>query len=228
MGAKILIVDDETQIRKLLRVTLEAHGFSTLEAPTGKEGVLQASMMRPDLIILDLGLPDMDGTEALSQIREWCSAPVIVLTVRDDEAGKVSALDSGADDYVTKPFGTGELMARIRVALRHVSHQSDEPVVHVGPLTIDLVRRVVTRDGEPIKLTPIEYDLLKALATHAGRVMTHRQLFQQVWGGQNYETASHYLRVYVGHLRKKIESDPTRPILLTTEPGVGYRLTEPS
>lgn len=224
MGAKILIIDDEIPIRKLLRVTLEAHGFSTLEASTGKEGVLQVSMMRPDLIVLDLGLPDMDGTQALTQIRSWSTTPIIVLTVRDDEAGKVFALNHGADDYVTKPFGTGELIARIRVALRHVSHQPDEPVLHVGPLTIDLARRIVKRNAEILKLTPIEYDLLKALATHAGRVMTHRQLFQQVWKDQNYESASHYLRVYMGHLRKKIEDDPTRPKLITTEPGVGYRL----
>ena len=224
MGAKILIIDDEAPIRKLLRVTLEAHGYSTLEASSGQEGILQASMGRPDMIILDLGLPDMAGTDALSQLRAWYLAPIIVLTVRDDEAGKVFALDHGADDYITKPFGMGELMARIRVALRHVANQSDEPVLNIGPLTIDLAKRVVEKDGEPIKLTPIEYDLLKALAANAGRVMTHRQLLQQVWGEQNYETASHYIRIYVGHLRKKIEEDPTRPKLLTTEPGVGYRL----
>ena len=227
MDAKILIIDDEVQIRKLLRVTLEAHGFSTIEASSGKDGVLQVSMMRPDLIILDLGLPDMEGTEALRQIRSWSTTPIIVLTVRDDESVKVFALDHGADDYVTKPFGTGELIARIRVALRHSAHQSDEPVLHIGPLTIDLARRIVTRHEDILKLTPIEYDLLKALAQNAGRVMTHRQLFQQVWKDQNYESASHYLRVYMGHLRKKIEENPTRPKLITTEPGVGYRLNVP-
>ncbi len=224
VGAKILIIDDEAPIRKLLRVTLEAHGYTTLEAVSGQNGILKATMERPDLIILDLGLPDMDGVEALSQLREWCFAPIIVLTVRDDEAGKVFALDHGADDYVTKPFGMGELMARIRVALRHVGNQADEPVLVIGSLTIDLARRIVEKNGEPIRLTPIEYDLLKTLATNAGRVMTHRQLLQQVWGEQNYETASHYIRIYVGHLRKKIEDDPNRPQLLTTEPGVGYRL----
>ena len=224
MGAKILIIDDEAPIRKLLQVTLGAHGFSTIEATTGKDGIVQAGMERPDLIILDLGLPDMEGIDALAQIRAWYVAPIIVLTVRDDEVGKVFALDHGADDYITKPFGMGELMARIRVALRHVANQSEEPVISIGPLTIDLAKRSVDKNGIPIKLTPIEYDLLKVLATHAGRVMTHRQLLQQVWGDQSFDTASHYIRIYVGHLRKKIEDDPTRPKLITTEPGVGYRL----
>jgi two-component system KDP operon response regulator KdpE len=224
LGAKILIIDDEAPIRKLLQVTLGAHGYSTIEATTGKDGIVQAGMERPDLIILDLGLPDMEGIDALAQIRTWYVAPIIVLTVRDDEGGKVFALDHGADDYITKPFGMGELMARIRVALRHVANQSEEPVIHIGPLTIDLAKRSVDKNGVPIKLTPIEYDLLKVLATHAGRVMTHRQLLQQVWGDQSFDTASHYIRIYVGHLRKKIEDDPTRPKLITTEPGVGYRL----
>ncbi len=224
MGAKILIIDDEAPIRKLLQVTLGAHGYSTIEATTGKDGIVQAGMESPDLIILDLGLPDMEGIDALAQIREWYVAPIIVLTVRDDEGGKVFALDHGADDYITKPFGMGELMARIRVALRHVANQSEEPVISIGPLTIDLAKRTVNKSGEPIKLTPIEYDLLKVLATHAGRVMTHRQLLQQVWGDQSFDSASHYIRIYVGHLRKKIEDDPTRPKLITTEPGVGYRL----
>ncbi len=224
MGAKILIIDDESPIRKLLHVTLEAHGYFITEAANGKEGILQSTIVRPDLIILDLGLPDMDGTNALSQIREWYTGPILVLTVRDDELGKVFALDHGADDYITKPFGMSELMARIRVALRHVAHQQNEPVISVGSLTIDLARRFVEQKGQPIRLTPIEYDLLKALITNAGRVMTHRQLLKEVWGEQNYETAGHYLRVYVGHLRKKIEDDPTRPKLIITEPGVGYRL----
>ncbi|WAH41249.1 response regulator [Alicyclobacillus fastidiosus] len=228
LGAKILIVDDESQIRKLLRVTLEAHGFTTIEESTGKNGILQASMSRPDLIILDLGLPDMDGTEVLSKIREWATVPILVLTVRDDEAGKVFALDHGADDYITKPFGMGELMARIRVALRHSANQQDEPVLHIGPITVDLARRHVEKRGEQIRLTPIEYDLLKALATNVGRVITHRQLLKQVWGEQSPETASHYLRVYVGHLRKKIEDNPAQPNLIITEPGVGYRLVAPN
>lgn len=226
MGAKILIVDDETQIRRLLRVSLEAHGFSTLEASTGQEAILQASTERPDLVILDLGLPDIDGRQVLAQIRDWSHVPILVLTVHDDEAGKVFALDHGADDYVTKPFGMSELVARIRVALRHVARQADEPVLRAGPLMIDLARRVVENNGEPVRLTPIEYDLLKTLAQNAGRVMTHRQLLREVWGEHNYESAGHYLRVYVGHLRKKIEEDPTRPAVIMTEPGVGYRLVE--
>ena len=228
MGAKVLIIDDEVQIRKLLRVTLEAHGYSTMEASTGREGVLKTSMDIPDLLILDLGLPDMDGRDVLRQIREWATMPIIVLTVRDDEAGKVYALDNGADDYMTKPFGMSELMARIRVALRHIAQQPDEPIIQVGPLQIDLSRRVVEKNGEPIKLTPIEYDLLKALAINANRVMTHRQLLKQVWGEQGTETAGHYLRVYVGHLRKKIEDNAAQPNLLLTEPGVGYRLVDPN
>ncbi len=223
MGAKILIIDDESQIRKLVRVNLRANGFSTIESSTGNDGVLQAAMARPDLILLDLGLPDMDGAETLSQIRECSTAPVIVLTVRDDEQGKVSVLDHGADDYVTKPFGTGELMARIRVALRHAANQRSEPVLHAGPLTIDLPSRTVHRIGEPIKLTPIEYDILKTLAINQGRVITHNQLIQQIWKDRNYDTTSNYLRVYIGHLRKKIEDDAARPKYIITEPGVGYR-----
>jgi len=227
MGAKILIIDDETAIRKLLRVTLEAHGYSTEEAATAENGILKASMTRPDLIILDLGLPDMDGTQALLKIREWATVPIVVLTVREDEGGKVFALDHGADDYITKPFSMSELMARIRVALRHSVHQVDEPVLSVGPITIDLPRRIVERDGEVVKLSPIEYELLKVLAVNAGRVLTHRQLLEQVWGEQYYHSAGNYLRVYIGHLRKKIEDDPTRPKIITTEPGVGYRLNSP-
>ncbi len=223
MGAKILIIDDEEQICRLLRVTLQAHGFTTIESSSGKEGVLQANMTRPDIILLDLGLPDMDGANALAQIREWSNVPIIIVTARDDERGKVMALDNGADDYITKPFGTDELMARIRVALRHSVHQQDEPVLNLGPLTIDLARRTVERCGKQIKLSPIEYDLFKTLATHAGRVITHTQLVRLVWKEQPYETASHYLRVYIGYLRKKLEDDPTKPTLIITEPGVGYR-----
>ncbi|QSO46905.1 response regulator [Alicyclobacillus mengziensis] len=223
MGAKILIIDDEEQICRLLRVTLQAHGYTTIESSSGKEGVLQANMTRPDIILLDLGLPDMDGANALAQIREWSNVPIIIVTARDDERGKVMALDNGADDYITKPFGTDELMARIRVALRHSVHQQDEPVLNLGPLTIDLARRTVERCGKQIKLSPIEYDLFKTLATHAGRVITHTQLVRLVWKEQPYETASHYLRVYIGYLRKKLEDDPTKPTLIITEPGVGYR-----
>ncbi|NQX68592.1 response regulator [Paenibacillus alba] len=222
-GAKILIIDDEPQIRKLLRVTLTAHGFEASEAATGQEGMLQATMVRPDLIVLDLGLPDMTGMEVLQHIREWSQVPIIILTAQDQEQDKIAALDRGADDYVTKPFGMGEFMARMRVALRHIAKTQDEPVLRLGPLVIDLSQRMVELQGEKLKLTPTEYDLLKVLALNAGRVMTHRQLLKQVWGGHQYESDSQYLRVYVGHLRKKIEEDPTRPQLILTEPGIGYR-----
>ncbi|NOU70869.1 response regulator [Paenibacillus sp. LMG 31458] len=222
-GAKILIIDDEPQIRKLLRVTLTAHGFEAAEASTGQEGLLQATMVRPDLIVLDLGLPDMTGMEVLAHIREWSQVPIIILTAQDQEQDKVAALDRGADDYVTKPFGMGEFMARMRVALRHIAKTQDEPVLRLGHLVIDLSQRSVELNDEKLKLTPTEYDLLKVLALNAGRVMTHKQLLKQVWGGQQYESDSQYLRVYVGHLRKKIEEDPTRPKYILTEPGIGYR-----
>ena len=228
MGAKILIVDDEKQIRKLLRVILQAHGFATIVASSGREGILKVSMKRPDLILLDLGLPDMNGTKVLSEIREWSKTPIIVLTVRDDEQEKVLALDNGADDYITKPFGTDELMARIRVALRHTVHQPYEPVLNLGILTIDLAQRTVKRRGEPITLSPIEYDLFKTLATNAGRVMTHTQLAKQIWKKQTYETTNDYLRAYISNLRKKIEDDPKKPTLVVTEPRVGYRLVIPN
>ncbi|KRF35892.1 MULTISPECIES: response regulator [Paenibacillus] len=222
-GAKILIIDDEPQIRKLLRVTLTAHGFEAAEASTGQEGLLQATMVRPDLIVLDLGLPDMTGMDVLAHIREWSQVPIIILTAQDQEQDKVAALDRGADDYVTKPFGMGEFMARMRVALRHIAKTQDEPVLKLGHLVIDLSQRSVELNDEKLKLTPTEYDLLKVLALNAGRVMTHKQLLKQVWGGQQYESDSQYLRVYVGHLRKKIEEDPTRPKYILTEPGIGYR-----
>ncbi|GGA12000.1 DNA-binding response regulator [Paenibacillus marchantiophytorum] len=224
-GAKILIIDDEPQIRKLLRVTLTAHGFEAAEAATGQEGMLQATMVRPDLIVLDLGLPDLSGMEVLQHIREWSQVPIIILTAQDQEQDKVAALDRGADDYVTKPFGMGEFMARMRVALRHTAKTQDEPVLRLGPIVIDLSQRSVELHGEKLKLTPTEYDLLKVLAINAGRVMTHRQLLKQVWGGHQYESDSQYLRVYVGHLRKKLEEDPTRPKYIVTEPGIGYRFT---
>ncbi len=225
--ARILIVDDEVQIRKLLTVTLKAHGYTTEEAGTGHEGLTMAEQLRPDLIILDLSLPDIKGTAVLNQIRGWSNVPVVILTVHDDETDKVFALDHGADDYITKPFSMGELMARVRVALRHVALSPEDPILTVGHLKIDLIHRIVERKGESVKLTPIEYALLRVLALSRGRVMTHRQLLRQVWGEQSYESESHYLRIYVGHLRKKIEEDPTRPQLIITEPGVGYRLLAP-
>lgn len=227
LGPRILIIDDEAQIRRLLTVTLEAHGYRTDQAATGDEGLRLTEALRPDLIILDLSLPDIRGTMVLEQIRAWSKVPVVILTVHDDESEKVFALDHGADDYITKPFSMGELMARVRVALRHVAESPEDPIMRVGTLKIDLVHRVVERAGQPIKLTPIEYDLLRVLTLNAGRVMTHRQLLHQVWGEESYETESHYLRIYVGHLRKKIEDDPTRPRLIITEPGVGYRLLAP-
>lgn len=228
MGAKILIIDSDIQICKLIRVTLRVHGFSIIEASNGQSGLLQAATERPDLVLLDFELPDMSGFQALCQMREWYASPIIVMSVHDVEREKVLALDNGADDYVTKPFNTGELTARIRVALRHAAHQSNTSVLHIGPLSIDLEARVVKRDGIQIQFTPIEYDLFKALAIHAGRVMTHDQLIQPIWKEQSSEASSHYLRVYIGHLRKKIEEDPTRPRLIITEPGVGYRLIDPT
>ncbi|MEH7414732.1 response regulator [Neobacillus drentensis] len=222
-GAKILVIDDEPQIQKLLRVTLQAQGFEIVAASSGEEGILKTTMVRPDLIVLDLGLPDIPGMEVLHRIRDWTQIPIVVLTAKDREEDKITALDSGADDYVTKPFGMGELVARIRVALRHNAKSQDEPILDFGRLVIDLSGRTVELDGEKIKLTPTEYELLKILATNAGRVMTHKQLLQKVWGGHQYDTDSHYLRVYIGHLRKKIETDSARPNFIITEPGIGYR-----
>jgi two-component system, OmpR family, KDP operon response regulator KdpE len=227
-GARILIVDDEPQIRKLLKVTLQAHQYAIHEASTGEEGVLQASLIHPDLIVLDLGLPDMSGMDVLGRLRDWSSVPIIVLTAKDREEDKIVALDSGADDYVTKPFSMGELVARIRVALRHVAKSVNEPILQIGELTIDLAQRIVELNGERVKLTPTEYDLLKILASNAGKVVTQRQLLQQVWGSQHNESESHYLRVYIGHLRKKLEEDSTQPKFIVTEPGIGYRfLSQP-
>lgn len=222
-GARILIVDDEPQIRKLLKVTLQAHRFTIHEASTGEEGVLQAMMSQPDLIVLDLGLPDISGMEVLGRIRDWSSAPIIVLTVKDREEDKIAALDGGADDYVTKPFFMGELVSRINVALRHAAKSTNEPVLQFDGLTINLAQRIVELNGERVRLTPTEYDLLKILASNAGKVVTQRQLLQQVWGSQHNESDSHYLRVYIGHLRKKLEEDSTMPKFIVTEPGIGYR-----
>lgn len=228
LGAMILVIDDEPQIRKLLHITLQAHGFAVSEAETGEDGIIHVSTVRPDLIILDLGLPDIQGIEVLNRIREWSQVPVIVLTAKDREEDKVLALNSGADDYVTKPFGMGELVARIRVALRHITKTKEEPVLTFGQLVIDVSRRNVELNSEKIKLTPIEYNLLKILALNAGRVITHRLLYEQVWGGKFHETDSQYVRVHIGHLRKKIEIDVTTPKLILTEPGIGYRFDDQS
>lgn len=223
-GAKILVIDDEPQIRRYLRVSLEAHGFKILEAAGGQEGLRLAALEKPDLIVLDLGLPDMDGQSVIARLREWSAVPVVVLSVRADEADKIAALDAGADDYVTKPFGTGELLARIRAALRHtVGATAGEPVFATGELKVDMEKRQVFLKGEPVKLSPKEYDLLKLLVQHAGKVLTHQFILRQVWGPA-HESDVQYLRVFARQLRQKIETEPAQPKLLLTEPGVGYRL----
>jgi len=222
----ILIIDDELATRRLLRAVLTSQGYRLAEAVAGREGLAQAATLRPDLIILDLGLPDIDGLHVIEQLREWASTPVIVLTARSQERAKVAALDGGADDYLTKPFGVGELLARLRVALRQAARAGlvqDEPTITIGDLRLDLARRQVSVDGATVHLTPIEYRLLVALAQHADKVLTHSQLLKQVWGPA-YTDAAHYVRVYMAQLRRKLEIDPARPRHLLTEPGVGYRL----
>jgi two-component system KDP operon response regulator KdpE len=227
--AVVLVVDDEAPIRKFLRAGLEGQGYSLVEAATGQDGLTQAATRSPDLVLLDLGLPDIDGFEIVRRIREWSAMPIVVLTARGQEGDKIRALDAGADDYVTKPFSMGELLARMRVALRRRSPAAagaESSLFKTGGLQIDFARRRVTMAGEEVKLTPIEYRLLTTLARQAGRVLTHEQLLREVWG-PGYTSQHHYLRVYMAQLRHKIESDPARPRLLLTEPGVGYRLREP-
>jgi two-component system KDP operon response regulator KdpE len=223
---RVLVIEDETPIRRFLRVSIIGQGYALVEAETGQKGVRLAAAQPPDLIILDLGLPDMDGMEVIRQIREWSAVPILVLSARGREPDKVAALDAGADDYLTKPFGVGELLARLRVALRRGTgnlNETGEPVFAVQNLRVDQERRQVLLDGEEIHLTPIEYRLLTTLIKYAGKVVTHRQLLKEVWGPNNVD-ATHYLRVYMGHLRHKIEADAARPKILLTEPGVGYRL----
>jgi len=222
-SARIMIIDDEPQMRRLLQVALTAHGYEIREAETGRAGIDQTAVFHPDLIVLDLSLPDLDGIEVIKQLREWTQTPVIILSVREQEGDKIAALDAGADDYVTKPFSMGELLARIRTALRHAAGAGDEPVLTFGGLVIDLTRRYVAVDGREVKLTPTEYELLRILAVNAGKVLTHRQLMRTVWG-PSYEQETNYLRVYIRQLRQKIEPDPARPRHIITEPGVGYRL----
>ena len=222
-GPHVLIVDDEIQIRRFLRISLEANSYRVFEADSGENALAQAALHRPDVIILDMNLPDMPGVEVLRRLREWATTPVIMLSVLAADMDKVSALDAGADDYLTKPFSTVELLARLRVALRHMTPQVPEPVLTFGDVQIDLARRIVTRKGEAVKLTPTEYALLRLLAQHAGRVLTHRQILSEVWGPQ-YVDELHYLRVYFGQLRQKLEETPAVPRLIVTEPGVGYRL----
>jgi len=223
----VLVVDDEIQIRRFLRAGFELDGFSVQEAETGGEAVRAATLAPPDLVILDLGLPDMDGADVLERLRAWSSVPIIVLSVRSNEAEKVRLLERGADDYVVKPFGMAELLARAHAAMRrHVRVSAGEPVVRLGPLTIDLAARIVTVNGTRVQLTPKEYRLLQLLAQHAGNVVTHQLLLKDVWGSPHLRD-THYLRIFVRKLRQKIEVDPTQPRILLTELGVGYRLAVP-
>ncbi len=219
----VLVIDDELQIRRLLRVCLEGNGYRVLEAATGQEGLMQAAQHPPDVVLLDLGLPDLDGVAVLKRLREWSRVPVVVLSVRDREEDKVAALDHGADDYVTKPFATAELLARLRVAQRHAQPAAASPIFQAGDLQVDLTSRIVKLKGREVKLTATEYALLRLFVQHAGKVLTHRQILTEVWG-PNYVEQTHYLRVYIAHLREKLENDPADPRLIATEPGVGYRL----
>ena len=224
---QVLLIEDEPPIRKFVRASLESEGYRLIEAETGQKALGLAAAQPPDLVILDLGLPDKDGLDVLRALREWLAAPVIVLSARGQEKDKIAALDLGADDYLTKPFGIGELLARIRVALRHASRsaaaEKSEPRFAVGGLTVDLAARRVFIEQREVHLTPIEYRLLVALVRHAGKVLTHRQLLKEVWGPGNAEEV-HYLRVYMAGLRRKLEADPSQPRYLLTEQGVGYRL----
>lgn len=220
-----LVIDDEPQIRRLLRVTLEANGYRVFDAATGHDGLVQTAQRKPDVVLLDLGLPDLDGLIVLKRIREWSQVPIVILSVREHEDDKVAALDAGADDYVTKPFNAGELLARLRAALRHglTAGTGADAIFRSGDLEVDLTKRLVLKNGTEVKLTPIEYSLLRLLVTHAGKVLTHRQLLIEVWGDKAVGQ-SHYLRVHIAHLREKLESNPSAPELILTEPAIGYRL----
>jgi two-component system KDP operon response regulator KdpE len=223
---RVLIIEDEPQMQKFLHASLTSGGYKTLEAASGREGIDLARTHNPDLVLLDLGLPDMDGMDVTKELRTWSTKPIIVISARGQEEDKVGALDVGADDYLTKPFGMNELMARMRVALRHASRakeESTEPMLKIGDLEIDLDRRRVTSSGREVHLTPNEYKLFAYLMKHAGKVLTHRQLLKEVWGPA-YASQTHYLRVYMVQLRHKLETDAARPRYLVTEPGVGYRL----
>ncbi len=225
-STRVLIIEDEPEIRRFLRVSLSEHGYSTLEAGEGGEGLTMAASERPDLVILDLGLPDMDGMDVAKRIREWSKVPIIILSARGQETDKVTALDSGADDYLTKPFGVQELLARMRVALRKYTQVSDgdkDPIFTAGRLKVDMAKRLVYLNDEEIHLTPIEYKLLHELIKNAGGLVTQQTLLRNVWG-PGYAKEGHYLRVYMGNLRRKLEEDPAQPQYLITEPGVGYRL----
>jgi two-component system KDP operon response regulator KdpE len=222
-GQRVLVVDDENSIRRYLRAALSAQGFAIYEAANGQEAINAVVSHHPDLVILDLGLPDFDGIEVTRRLREWSQTPIIILSVREAEHDKIAALDAGADDYLTKPFSTGELMARMRVALRRITNRPDEPILQVDNLKMDISRHLVTVDDHQVSLTPTEYEILRLLLQNAGKVLTHRQLLRQVWGTA-YESEMHILRVNISNLRRKIEPDPSRPHYLLTEPGVGYRI----
>lgn len=218
----VLVIDDEPQIRRLLRVTLEANDYEVFDAATGQDGIAQAAQCRPEIILLDLGLPDLDGVEVLKRIREWSRVPIIILSVRDRENDKIAALDAGADDFVTKPFGSGELLARLRTTLRRSQPQPAEAIFRNGNLELDLSTRIVRKNGQEVKLTPTEYSLLRLLVVHAGKVLTHHQLLTEVWG-PNAAEQTHYLRVHIAHLREKLEDNAAQPKFIITESGVGYR-----
>jgi two-component system KDP operon response regulator KdpE len=220
---RVLVVDDEQAIRRFLRVTLTSQIYTVIEAASGQEALSIAATQKPDIIILDLGLPDIDGVEVTRMLREWTQIPIIILSVRRSESDKIAALDAGADDYLTKPFGVGELLARLRASLRRAARITGEPVFVDGSLKVDLERRVVTVSEREAQLTPHEYELLRTFITHAGTVLTHRHLLREVWGAE-YGDESHMLHVNISNLRRKIEPDPTRPQFIITEPGVGYRL----
>ena len=224
----VLVIEDEPQMLRFLRPALEGHGYRMIEATSGRDGLTQAATRSPDVVLLDLGLPDLDGLDVTARIREWSRTPIVVISARGREQDKVAALDAGADDYVTKPFGVPELLARLRVALRHAARAdgAESPRVVIGDLEVDLEKRRVMRAGAPVHLTPIEYRLLAELARHPGKVLTHSHLLRQVWGPASAQQ-SHYLRVYMAQLRRKLEEDPARPRILLTELGVGYRLAEP-
>jgi two-component system KDP operon response regulator KdpE len=219
---RILVVDDERPIRRFLSASLSGK-YSIIEASNGEEAIRAVTTERPDLVILDLGLPDLDGVEVTRRLREWTQIPIIIVSVREQENDKIAALDAGADDYLTKPFGAGELLARIRVALRRLGQADNEPIFTSGNLNVDLTLRAVTINDQPVTLTPTEYDLLKTFIKHAGKVLTHHQLLRTVWGTA-YESDTHILQVNISNLRRKIEPDPARPTQIITEPGVGYRL----
>ncbi len=223
-GPRVLIVDDEPAIRRFLHASLAAHGYSVREAYTGEDALQVVPAFRPDIILLDLGLPGLPGMQVAVSLREWTQTPIIILSVQGDESAKIAALDAGADDYLTKPFGTGELLARMRATLRRVHKPDAEPVFVIGDLTVDLTERIVRLREADVPLTPTEYSLLKAFVVHANRLLTHSQLVREVWGGAHYEDSHHLLRVNISNLRRKLEADPARPRYIVTEPGVGYRL----